>query len=81
MWNHISETAKTDRTLVIMAGGKGTDYTAQCPKAMLDINGKPMLMRIIERVKSNGFSKFIISINHLEQIKNILVTEKKLTFK
>ncbi len=55
-------------TMVIMAGGKGTrlgDRTSQCPKPLLKVNDKPMLEHIIERARSQGLSRFVISLNHL----------------
>ena len=53
---------------VIMAGGKGTrlkPFTDKCPKPMLEVNGKPILLRIIEQAKSEGFNDFTISTNYL----------------
>lgn len=58
-------------TMVIMAGGLGTrlkPLTDNCPKPMIELNGKPMLLHIIERAKAFGFSKFIISVNYLSQM-------------
>lgn len=60
-----------ENKFVIMAGGKGVrlkPLTDNCPKPMLEINGKPMIRRIIEQAKSDGFIDFIISINYLGNI-------------
>ena len=58
----------------IFAGGKGRrlkPFTNDCPKPMLDVAGKPILLRILERAKSQGFQKFIFAVNYLgEQIEN-----------
>ena len=58
---------------VIMAGGKGTrllPYTESTPKPMLEINGKPMLERIIERYEYMGFDEIWVAVlHHKEQIK------------
>ncbi len=54
--------------MVIMAGGKGTrlkNYTKDKPKPMLEINGKPILERIINGAKIHGINQFNISINYL----------------
>ena len=54
--------------IIIMAGGQGTrlrPHTKNRPKAMLLINGKPMLEHIIERAKLDGFKNFVIAILHL----------------
>lgn len=66
--------AVRENTVVIMAGGRGlrlrplTDVT---PKPMLDVAGKPMVQHTIEALRLEGFSKFILAINHLgEQIED-----------
>ena len=71
LWNEVVSHRKIPNTMVIMAGGKGTrlgKYTKNCPKPLLPVNGKPMLERIIERAKSQGFKHFLISINYLGQM-------------
>lgn len=68
LWDEIIPYNKIPNTMVIMAGGKGTrlgKYTKNCPKPLLPVNGKPMLERIIERAKLQGFKNFLISINYL----------------
>lgn len=57
--------------VVIMAGGLGTrlgDLTKNIPKPMLDVGGKPMLLRIIEHFKSFGFKKFVLCVNYKSEI-------------
>ena len=54
-----------------MAGGLRTTLkplTDNCPKPMIELNGKPMQLHIRERAKAVGFSKFIISLNYLSQM-------------
>jgi NDP-sugar pyrophosphorylase family protein len=54
--------------MVIMAGGMGTrlrPHTESCPKPLLSVAGKPMLEHIIERVKLEGFSHFVLAIHYL----------------
>ena len=48
---------------VILAAGKGTrmrELTNSCPKPMLKVQGKPILMHIVEGLKSNGITDFCI---------------------
>ena len=67
--------------VVIMAGGKGTrlrPYTSDCPKPMIQINGKPMLEIILEKCIDSGFSNFYFSVNYLkDQIINYFGDGKK----
>lgn len=66
-------TKKIENTVVLMVGGKGLrlrPFTNETPKCMLEINGKPILLRIIEQFKEYGFHNFIFSVNYLK--KNII---------
>ncbi len=51
----------------ILAAGMGTrleDLTADKPKALVKVNGKPMIQRVIEELKEYGISEFMINIHH-----------------
>lgn len=58
---------------IILAGGKGTElrpYTYELPKALLPVNGKPLLEHLIIQLKENNVTDIIISISYLgEKIK------------
>lgn len=52
---------------VIMAGGLGSrlgDLTADTPKPMLTVAGRPILERIILHLLSSGFRKIALSVNY-----------------
>jgi dTDP-glucose pyrophosphorylase len=71
LWDEIDSPPAHDHVMVIMAGGKGTrlrPYTENCPKPMLPVAGKPILQHIIERARSQGFSRFILSLNYLGEM-------------
>ena len=57
---------------MIFAAGLGTrlkPITDSIPKALVPINGKPLLQYIIEKLKISGFDEIIINIHHFpEQI-------------
>ncbi|MDC0627910.1 sugar phosphate nucleotidyltransferase [Candidatus Pelagibacter sp.] len=65
--------------ILIMAGGKGTrlmPYTANKPKPLVNINNKPILEHLIEKIKNENFQNIYISINHFgKKIKNYLETK------
>lgn len=57
--------------VVIMAGGKGTrisSVASDIPKPMIPIDGKPVLEREIECLRSQGFTDLIITVSHLGTI-------------
>lgn len=76
---YLKRDAKTSKLsnkekVIIMAGGKGTrlmPLTKKKPKALIKINGKPVLEHIILNLVKYNFKNLVISINHLgNQIKD-----------
>lgn len=52
---------------MIFAAGLGTrlgDLTKDQPKAMVEVGGKPMLCRVIEKVESIGVNALVINVHH-----------------
>ena len=60
--------------VVILAGGFGTrisEYIDNIPKPLIPVNGKPILVHIMEHYASYGFKEFIIALGYKgEAIKN-----------
>lgn len=53
---------------MILAAGKGTRLgriTQEIPKALVDVNGKTLLRRAVEKCSSSGFDDIIVNIHHL----------------
>ena len=53
--------------VVILAGGLGTrlsEYTKTIPKPMIDIAGKPVLLRIMKHYAKYGFKDFYIALGY-----------------
>jgi NDP-sugar pyrophosphorylase family protein len=67
---------KTGTTAMILAAGMGTrlgSITQQKPKALVDINGKTLLMRVIEKLSESGFKNIVVNVHHFsEQVINML---------
>lgn len=61
-----------DTTAMILAAGLGTrlkELTQNKPKAMVPLNGKPLLQHCIENLIANGFHHIVINVHHFgEQI-------------
>lgn len=59
-------------TAMLFAAGLGTrlkPFTNNAPKALFPVNGKPLLQRNIEYLKSFGVERFVVNVHHYaEQI-------------
>ena len=62
----------SDNTAMILAAGLGTrlkELTYDKPKALVEVNGKPMLQHCIKTLIDNGFHRIIVNVHHFgEQI-------------
>src|SRR5437867_13276965 len=59
-------TTKIDKA-VILAAGRGTrmrDMTAEVPKPMLEVHGKPVLQHIIEGLRDAGIREFLMIVGY-----------------
>jgi len=68
LWDALMIPGQRRNLMVIMAGGEGTrlrPHTANCPKPLLPVGGKPILEHIIERAKAEGFLHFVLAIHYL----------------
>ncbi|MEZ7206958.1 nucleotidyltransferase family protein [Pseudoalteromonas sp. DY56-GL79] len=57
--------------VVIMAGGLGSrlgELTKDTPKPMLKVKGKPILEKIIENFKEQGFINFYLAVNYKKEV-------------
>ena len=64
---------KTRQTMkvILLAGGFGTrlsEYTKAIPKPMIDIAGKPMLLRIMQQYAKYGYKDFYIALGYRGEI-------------
>lgn len=51
--------------VLILAGGKGTrayPYTESMPKAMMPVNGRPILLHVMQLFVDQGFHEFVLSL-------------------
>jgi dTDP-glucose pyrophosphorylase len=59
---------------VILAAGRGTrmrELTADIPKPMIEVRGKPVLQHIVQGLRDGGVSKFLIIVGyHAEAVRN-----------
>ena len=69
-----------DITTMILAAGLGTrlkELTQDKPKALVPLNGKPLLQHCIENLIANGFHHIVINVHHFgEQIIDFMEQNK-----
>jgi N-acetyl-alpha-D-muramate 1-phosphate uridylyltransferase len=52
---------------MILAAGMGTrlkDLTQDKPKALVEVNGKPLLSHIISKLVNSGFTEIVVNVHH-----------------
>ena len=55
---------------MIFAAGLGTrlkPLTDMMPKALVEVNGKPLLQLVIEKMKAEGFDEIIVNVHHFAE--------------
>ncbi|MEM7645935.1 MAG: nucleotidyltransferase family protein, partial [Pseudomonadota bacterium] len=65
------ERSRYPHWIVLMAGGLGSRLgalTKDTPKPMLKLGEKPILERIISKLKDSGFDQFLISVNYKAEV-------------
>src|SRR5437763_8006150 len=58
--------ARTDKA-VLLAAGRGTrmrELTADLPKPMMEVRGKPVLQHIVEGLRDAGVRRFLIIVGY-----------------
>ncbi len=59
---------------VVLAAGRGTrmrELTADLPKPMIEVRGKPVLQHIVEGLRDAGVRKFVVIVGyHAEAVRN-----------
>jgi len=56
---------------MIFAAGLGTrlsNETSGKPKALVDVGGKPLLQRAIEKLKSEGITEIVVNVHHFSEL-------------
>ena len=55
---------------MIFAAGLGTrlkPYTDHCPKAMVEVAGRPMIAHQLDKLRQSGFRRVVINVHHYAQ--------------
>lgn len=53
---------------LILCGGRGTrayPHTAEIPKPLLDVGGRPVLQHVLDIYAAQGFSQFVLAVGYL----------------
>lgn len=67
-----------DLTAIILCGGRGErmrPYTDSIPKALIPLNGRPLLHHVLHYLKLSGVGRFVLCVGHLaDQIERFVAT-------
>jgi dTDP-glucose pyrophosphorylase len=61
----------TELSAVILAGGLGTrlaPMTDNCPKPLLPLGDRPILSHIMDHLREQGISRFVVAVNYLSNM-------------
>ena len=64
----MTETKHTDLTAVILAGGIGSrlmPHTAEIPKPLVEVGGKPVVEYLLCRLKQGRVKRVVMAVNHM----------------
>jgi NDP-sugar pyrophosphorylase family protein len=59
---------KDTLTAVVLAGGKGNrlmPHTAELPKPLVEVGGRPVAEYLLQRLKRGGVGRVIMAVNHM----------------
>ena len=82
--NIVKRNKKCNVPVLIMAGGKGDrmqPFTKVLPKALIPINGIPIIEKIVDKFRKNYVNNFYISINYKFEIIKAFFKEIKKNYK
>ena len=72
----MTETRPTNLTAVVLAGGIGSrlmPHTAEIPKPLVEVGGKPVVEYLLSRLKKGGVKRVIMAVNHMaDQVESCL---------
>jgi NDP-sugar pyrophosphorylase family protein len=59
---------QSDLTAVVLAGGKGSrlmPHTAEIPKPLVEVGGRPVVEYLLTQLKKGGVRRVVMAVNHL----------------
>ena len=72
----MTENVHKDLTAVVLAGGMGTrlmPHTAEIPKPLVEVGGRPVVEYLLRRFKQGGVKRVVMAVNHMaDQIESCL---------
>ena len=62
---------KPPRKAIVLAAGFGSrlaPITHQCPKPLIPLHGKPMIVHVLEQLQSWGVDEVLVNVHHLAEV-------------
>lgn len=53
-----------DKVAVVLAAGKGTRMKTDQPKVAVELNGKPLLLHVLDHLKGSGIEQIVVVVGY-----------------
>lgn len=53
-----------DKVAVVLAAGKGTRMKTDQPKVAVELNGKPLLLHVLDHLKGSGVERIVVVVGY-----------------
>ncbi len=57
-----------EKLAVVLAAGKGTRMNSDLPKALLSVNGRPMIEYVLQALRAGGVSRVVLVVGHRQEL-------------
>lgn len=64
-----------DKVAVVLAAGKGTRMKTDQPKVTVELNGKPLLLYVLDHLKESGVEKIVVVVGYKKESVQALCSE------
>lgn len=57
-----------DKVAVVLAAGKGTRMKTDQPKVAVELNGKPLLLHVLDHLKGSGVERIVVVVGYKKEL-------------
>ncbi|WP_243401678.1 NTP transferase domain-containing protein, partial [Leptospira ellisii] len=57
-----------DKVAVVLAAGKGTRMKTDQPKVAVELNGKPLLLHVLDHLRASGVERIVVVVGYKKEL-------------